>query len=173
MGFGLIAWVHLAADEGGQEMSLHLILNRLVPLLDLPLEAQDVLLQGLDDSLQLHLLSLQGLDVIGSLFNLLLQAAELKIQMATTKTTKSSSPFPPTGCRLKGLPIRIGDSQEFPRPNGCYSILSIRSSPIPYVRMDCLHQEAPETSSPTGPRVSHHQLALKGWTPCSSKVTRD
>lgn len=69
-------------------MSHHLILNRLISFLDLPLQAQDVLLQGLNDSLQLHLLSLQDLDVIGSLFNLLLQTAELKIQTATTKTTQ-------------------------------------------------------------------------------------
>lgn len=68
-------------------MSLHLILNRLIPFLDFPLEAQDVLLQGLNDPLQLHLLPLQALNVIGSLFNLLLQAAELQIQMATPETT--------------------------------------------------------------------------------------
>lgn len=101
-------------------MSHHLILNRLISLLDLPLEAQDVLLQGLNDSLQLHLLSLQDLNVIGSLFNLLLQTAELKIQTATTKTTKflNSSPLLPTICKFKELPIEIWDSQEFPRPNG-------------------------------------------------------
>lgn len=101
-------------------MSHHLILNRLISFLDLPLQAQDVLLQGLNDSLQLHLLSLQDLDVIGSLFNLLLQTAELKIQMATTKTTQSLnlSPFLPTICTFKELPIEIWDSQEFPRPHG-------------------------------------------------------
>lgn len=60
-------------------MRLHLILNCLISFLDLPLEALDVLLQGLNDSLQLQLLSLQDFYVIGSLFNLLLQTAELKI----------------------------------------------------------------------------------------------
>lgn len=78
----------IKAAEGGQKTSPYLILNRLISFLDLPLEAQDVLLQGLNDSLQLHLLSLQALNVIGSLFNLLLQAAELKIQRATTRTTR-------------------------------------------------------------------------------------
>ena len=70
-------------------MRHHLVLNCFIPFLDLPLEAQDVLLQGLNDSLQLHLLTLQDLDVIGSLLNLLLQAAELKIQMATPKPLDS------------------------------------------------------------------------------------
>ena len=70
-------------------MRLYLILNRLVSFLDLPLETQDVLLQGLDDSLQLHLLSLQNLNVVGSLFNLFLQAAELEEKTATTETTRA------------------------------------------------------------------------------------
>ena len=79
-------------------MRLYLILNRLVSFLDLPLEAHDVLLQGLDDSSQLHLLPLQELDVVGSLFNLLLQAAELGEQTATAENTGA--------CELTSIPPR-------------------------------------------------------------------
>lgn len=77
-------------------MYLYLILNRLVSFLDLLLETQDVLLQGLDDSLQLHLLSLQNLSVVGSLFNLFLQVAELEEQTAMTETTRA--------CELISIP---------------------------------------------------------------------
>lgn len=78
-------------------MCPHLVLDRLVSFLDLPLKAQDVLLQGLDDPLQLHLLSLQELNVVGSLFDLLLQAAELEAQRAATETPKVLEliPLPP------------------------------------------------------------------------------
>lgn len=69
-------------------MRIYLVLNRLISFLNLPLEAHDVLLQGLNDSLQLYLLALQDFNIIGSLFNLLLQAAELKPQRATTRATK-------------------------------------------------------------------------------------
>lgn len=62
------------------EGSPHLVLNGLIPLLDLSLEALDILLQGLDDPLQLHLLCLQDLNVVGALFDLLLQATELRIE---------------------------------------------------------------------------------------------
>lgn len=62
--------------------SSHLVLNGLVPLLDLSLEPLDVFLQGSDDALQLHLLRLEELDVVGALFDLLLQAAELRRQTA-------------------------------------------------------------------------------------------
>ena len=82
--------------EGGQRTCLYLILNCLVSFLDLPLEAHDVLLQGLDDSLQLHLLPLQELNVVGSLFNLLLQAAELGEQTATAENTRA--------CELTSVP---------------------------------------------------------------------
>lgn len=72
----------------------HLVLNGLVPLLDLSLERLDVFLQGLDDALQLHLLCLQELNVIGALFDFLLQAAELKVETASMKTLRSRSPSP-------------------------------------------------------------------------------
>lgn len=110
-------------------MNTHLVLNGLIPFLDLPLEAQDVLLQGLNDSLQLHLLCLQGVDVVGALFNLLLQAVELKIQIATTRTPKAllSSPFRPTLRRFKEL--RMWGRQECPRPNGRGSVCGY--DPVP------------------------------------------
>lgn len=71
---------------GRAASSAHLVLNGLIPFLDLSLESLDVLLQGLDDSLQLHLLRLEDFDVIGALFDLLLQAAELRRQTATVRT---------------------------------------------------------------------------------------
>ena len=89
-------------------MCLYLILNRLVSLLDLPLEAHDVLLQGLDDPLQLHLLPLQELNVVGSLFNLLLQAAELGEQTATAENPRACerTSIPPHRLRILGAPHR-------------------------------------------------------------------
>lgn len=89
-------------------MCLYLILNRLVSLLDLPLEAHDVLLQGLDDPLQLHLLPLQELNVVGSLFNLLLQAAELGEQTATAENPRACerTSIPPHCLRILGAPHR-------------------------------------------------------------------
>lgn len=94
-------------------MRRHLVLNRLIPFLDLPLEAQDVLLQGLDDSLQLHLLSLQGLDVIGSLLNLLLQAAELKTRAATTKSLNPLR-LPQLSVNVKSPLSESGRARNFP-----------------------------------------------------------
>lgn len=85
-------------------MSLHLILNRLISFLDFPLEAQDVLLQGLNDPLQLHLLPLQALNVIGSLFDLLLQAAELWTQETPPKSLHCPLCLP-NACMLTELPI--------------------------------------------------------------------
>lgn len=89
-------------------MCLYLILNCLVSLLDLPLEAHDVLLQGLDDPLQLHLLPLQELNVVGSLFNLLLQAAELGEQTATAENPRACerTSIPPHCLRILGAPHR-------------------------------------------------------------------
>lgn len=79
-----------ATADGGREASPHLILNGLISFLDLSLVALDVLLQGLNDSLQLHLLSLQEVNVIGFLFNILLQAAELNTHTAPTEATEGS-----------------------------------------------------------------------------------
>lgn len=76
---------------GRAERSPYLVLNGLIPLLDLSLEALDVLLQGLDDTLQLHLLRLQDLDVIGALFDFLLQAAELKMWTVAVEILGASS----------------------------------------------------------------------------------
>lgn len=114
-------------------MSLHLILNRLISFLDLPLEAQDVLLQGLNDSLQLHLLSLQALDVIGSLLNLLLQAAELKIQMATTKTSTALNCLHSSqlSVNVKSSPSEFGTVRNFPGQTEDVVFSLIRSSYIP------------------------------------------
>ena len=89
-------------------MCLYFILNCLVSLLNLPLEAHDVLLQGLDDPLQLHLLPLQELNVVGSLFNLLLQAAELGEQTATAENPRACerTSIPPHCLRILGAPHR-------------------------------------------------------------------
>lgn len=57
LSFAFLALAHLAIAEGGQKERCHLVLNSLVSFLDLSLEALDVLLQRLNDSLQLHLLS--------------------------------------------------------------------------------------------------------------------
>lgn len=87
---------------GRAASSSHLVLNGLIPLLDLSLESLDVFLQGLDDPLQLHLLRLEDLDVIGTLFDLLLQAAELRKQTATVRTPGASewiSISPPLGVK--------------------------------------------------------------------------
>lgn len=65
--------------EEGQG-SEDLFLNGVISLLDFSLEAEDVLLQGLDDSLQLYLLSLHCINVGGPLLDLFLQGVELKIQ---------------------------------------------------------------------------------------------
>ena len=72
------------------------------------LEKDDVLLQGLDDPLQLHLLPLQELNVVGSLFNLLLQAAELGEQTATAENPRACerTSIPPHCLRILGAPHR-------------------------------------------------------------------
>ena len=86
--------------------SSHLVLNGLIPLLDLSLESLDVFLQGLDDPLQFHLLRLEDLDVIGALLDLLLQAAELGEQAAAVSApgSPSSSPCPASTADAAGLP---------------------------------------------------------------------
>lgn len=150
-------------------------MNRLISFLDLPFEAQDVLLQRLNDSLQLHLLSLQALDVIGSLFNLLLQAAELKIQMAATKTSMALSCLHSSqlSVNVKSSPSDLGTVWNFPGQAKDVAFCLIRSSSIPLCE-DGLSSLGGSGDQPprVDPEFSKTTPALKGWNPCLIGVTK-
>lgn len=91
-------------------------MNGLIPLLDLSLESLDVLLEGPDDPLQLHLLRLEELDVVRALFDLLLQAAELRKRTAAVRTPGASELIPTLLPQL-GTQLSSSRNEEAPSLN--------------------------------------------------------
>lgn len=106
------------AGERVGKGSEDLFLNGVISLLDFPLEAEDVLLQGLDDSLQLYLLSLHRINVGGPLLDLFLQGVELKIQKHRIEHYTLNTGLLQVGFRRKSFSPGFVLVQEFSRLTG-------------------------------------------------------